>query len=69
MRSCAKLRCGSRASVTAIRCSGSREVLLADLTLEPDRNLVDLCGAHADALTPPVGWRVIDERTSIPAGV
>ncbi len=30
-------------------------------------NLVDLCSAHVERLTPPVGWRVRDERVPVSA--
>ena len=28
----------------------------------------DLCAAHADALTVPLGWRLVDRRTRPPFG-
>jgi hypothetical protein len=45
---------------------GDREVLVGDLTPEADPSLVDLCLEHAERLTPPIGWRIIDQRTRAP---
>jgi uncharacterized protein DUF3499 len=42
-------------------------VLLGELTPDTDPSLVDLCLEHADRLTPPIGWRIIDQRTRAPA--
>ena len=66
MRTCAKLRCRLRASVTVALRYGDREVLVGDLTPEADPSLVDLCLEHAERLTPPIGWRIIDQRTRAP---
>jgi len=41
----------------------AREVLLTDLAAEHDPNLLDLCGVHAERLTPPLGWQMRDERS------
>ena len=38
---------------------------LADLVPERDPNLIDLCGAHADAMIAPYGWELIDDRRPI----
>jgi hypothetical protein len=40
----------------------ARQVIVADLVAERDPNLLDLCREHVSALTPPVGWTVLDER-------
>ncbi len=66
MRACAKLRCRSRASVTVALAYGDREVVVGALSAEADPRLVDLCVEHADRLTPPVGWRVVDVRDRHP---
>lgn len=44
-----------------------REVVVGDLLPERDPNLLDLCDDHVGRMTPPVGWRVIDERSGAPA--
>lgn len=69
MRVCAKLRCRSRASATVALRYEDREVLIGWLVPEPNPNLVDLCAEHADHLTPPVGWRITDDRPGVPAHV
>ncbi|MGH2635271.1 MAG: DUF3499 family protein [Actinomycetota bacterium] len=59
MRTCAKLRCRSRASATAAMRYGDREVIVGELSPDTDPALVDLCREHAERLTPPMGWRIV----------
>jgi uncharacterized protein DUF3499 len=67
MRTCAKLRCRIDATVTVALRYGDREVVVSDLTPDTDPTLVDLCREHADGLTPPIGWRIVDVR--VPAAI
>jgi len=67
VRTCAKPRCGSLASVTVALRYGDREVVIGDLSPDPDPNLVDLCGEHAERLTPPIGWRIVQQEVRQPA--
>jgi hypothetical protein len=67
VRTCAKLRCRSQASVTAALRYGDREVLLGELSPDTDPNLVDLCLEHAEGLTPPIGWRIVWQSVRQPA--
>ena len=60
------MRCESPAAATVALRYEAREVLISDLIREPDPNVLDLCGEHASRLTPPVGWRVRDERATVP---
>jgi hypothetical protein len=39
-----------------------REVVIVDLTGERDPNLLELCRRHTDGLSPPLGWRLTDQR-------
>jgi hypothetical protein len=64
MRICAKMRCGAEPIATVSLAYGARQVIVADLLPERDRNLLDLCREHVDRLTPPVGWSVRDERAA-----
>jgi hypothetical protein len=57
-----KTGCDATADVTVSLIYGSREVVIVDLLLERDPNLLELCRPHADALSPPIGWRVTDHR-------
>lgn len=41
----------------------AREVVVGDLSAEPDPGHLDLCGEHAGRLTPPRGWTVLDRRS------
>lgn len=67
MRTCAKLRCRARARATVLLRYEDREVVIGELAPEPDPSLVDLCAEHADRLTPPLGWRINDVRSPVPA--
>jgi hypothetical protein len=69
VRRCAKLRCATRAVSTAVLRYGDREVLIGDLAPDGDPNHVDLCREHAEALTPPIGWRIVDLRVPAVAAV
>jgi hypothetical protein len=40
---------------------------VGDLSPDRDPNLVDLCGEHAERLTPPIGWRIVRQRVRQPA--
>ena len=64
MRTCAKLNCRSRAAVTAALRYGDREVVVGDLSPDPDPTLVDLCREHAERLTPPMGWRIVRQTVA-----
>ena len=68
MRTCAKLRCGARATVSVALSYEDRDVLVGDLTSRADPRFVDLCDRHAEALRPPIGWRVTDVRAPVAAG-
>lgn len=39
-----------------------RRVVIGELRPQKDPRLLDLCGRHLAAMTPPVGWLVDDER-------
>ena len=67
MRTCAKLRCRTPASVTAALRYGDREVLVGDLSPVGDPNLVELCLEHAERMIPPIGWRIVWQRVRQPA--
>ena len=65
MRTCAKMRCESRAAATVGLRYDEREVFVGELTSSPDRNLLDLCEEHVRTLSPPRGWRVRDDRNVV----
>jgi hypothetical protein len=69
MRICAKMRCGHEPVATVSLRYGDREVVVDDLHPERDPNLLDLCREHVARMTPPVGWRVRDERSHEPVAV
>jgi len=69
MRACAKMRCGQEPVATISLRYAERRVVVADLLIERDPNLLDLCREHVERMTPPIGWAVDDRRTPAPIGV
>jgi hypothetical protein len=61
------MRCSAEAVVTVGLSYEGKVVVIGDLAQEPNPNLLDLCSAHVERLTPPIGWSVRDERTPAPA--
>ncbi|MFN2544830.1 MAG: DUF3499 family protein [Actinomycetota bacterium] len=55
--------CADPAEATVGLLYRDREVMIVDLVAERDPNLLELCGPHTDRLSPPVGWRVTDNRS------
>lgn len=68
MRKCAKMRCDLEAVTTVAVRYADRTVLIRQLASGRDPNLLDLCASHAEALTPPLKWRMVDERGSVLEG-
>ena len=62
-RQCARFGCTAAATATFTFDSTARTVWL-DTPFEGNARAGELCGRHARALTPPVGWRVEDRRES-----
>ncbi len=69
MRRCAKIGCEAPAFATITLRYQEREVLVQPLAPEADPNLLELCLEHVGRMTPPVGWRILDERAEQPAAV
>jgi len=64
---CVKRGCESRAeTVVAVR-HGPKEVVVTDLEGERDPRLLALCRPHADDVSPPIGWCIIDRRATASA--
>lgn len=63
------MRCNTEAAATVGVSYADRVVVIGDLVPVPDPNLLDLCSAHTERLTPPVGWRVQDERAAVAAAL
>lgn len=62
------MHCQSAPQATIALRYSDREVIVGNLLERPDPNLIDLCSEHIDRLTPPVGWRVLDQRVSSDVG-
>lgn len=57
------VRCGAPAAIKMAFAYGARLIWLEDLTqpIVPGLGYA-MCEAHADRLTPPLGWRLLDKR-------
>lgn len=62
MRTCSKTHCSEPAVATIVLRYERRQVAMVDLLADHDPNHMELCARHADALVPPIGWLVQDER-------
>jgi hypothetical protein len=60
-RQCARFGCSAVAVATFTFDSEARTVWL-DVPLDGNARAGELCRRHADALTPPRGWRLEDRR-------
>lgn len=67
MRSCAKMGCGEAAQASVAVRYEARTAVIGALAPTHDPNLLDLCDEHAGRLTPPRGWRLVDERREVAA--
>jgi hypothetical protein len=61
-RACARPACGHTATATFVYDYQARTTWLDPLAGEPQPMAYDLCAAHADALTVPQGWHLVDRR-------
>jgi hypothetical protein len=65
MRGCAKNGCEEPASASVGLRYEQRIVVVGDLQVRYDPNLLELCAAHADRMTPPRGWVTEDRRDPV----
>jgi hypothetical protein len=63
-RHCSRPGCASGPSATMTYDYASRTAWLDDLAPDADPNQYDLCPAHAERLSVPVGWARTDRRAS-----
>jgi Protein of unknown function (DUF3499) len=61
-RACARPACGHPAAATFEYDYHARTTWLDPLAGERHPMAYDLCSGHADALTVPRGWRLVDRR-------
>jgi Protein of unknown function (DUF3499) len=64
-RTCARPGCSTAASATLLYDYRQRTSVLEPLASERHPMAYDLCDAHADSLTVPVGWRLEDRRVPV----
>lgn len=65
-RRCGRPSCGESACATLAFRYAHQQVWLYELSSSPHPSTYDLCQAHADSLTVPLGWSLIDERPAPP---
>jgi hypothetical protein len=65
-RQCARPGCSAVATTTFTFDSRERTVWL-DPPLDGAARAGELCARHTTALAPPLGWQVVDRRSSMPA--
>lgn len=66
-RRCARTSCRWPASATLTFAYHERTVWVEDLRPVKERNEYDLCAAHAERTTVPIGWIKQDQRIAPPA--
>jgi hypothetical protein len=64
-RACCRPDCGETATATLTYDYQARTTWLDSLASETHPMSYDLCGAHADTLTVPRGWRLDDRRRQV----
>jgi Protein of unknown function (DUF3499) len=64
-RACSRPDCGETATATFTYDYQARTSSLELLAAESHPMSYDLCGAHADTLTAPRGWRLEDRRRQV----
>ena len=62
-RVCARPYCSTAASATMSYSYDSGSVWLDDLTVDGHPMVHDLCSLHADSVSVPKGWRLVDRRS------
>ena len=67
-RKCARPGCANAAVATLTYDYRNSSAWLEKLAAEPHPMTHDLCQAHADRLTVPVGWRLEDRRAVASVG-
>lgn len=61
-RSCARPGCGEPATATFSYQYATSTVWLDDLAPDAHPAVYDVCRRHADHLTAPRGWQLVDNR-------
>jgi Protein of unknown function (DUF3499) len=65
-RGCTRPGCGDAATATFVYDYARRTTWLDPLAVERHPMAYDLCRRHADALSVPRGWQLVDRRTPPP---
>jgi hypothetical protein len=62
LRLCSKNSCQSPAFATLTYVYADQEAVVGPLSATKEPHTYDLCQAHSERLTAPVGWRVVRYR-------
>jgi hypothetical protein len=62
LRLCSKTACSDSAEATLTYVYADSEAVVGPLAAVKEPHSYDLCAAHAERLSPPVGWRVVRYR-------
>lgn len=69
IRSCRRTACQRPAAASLSYCYASAQVWLEDVHREPEPQRWDICREHAELLTIPLRWELMDVRSStVPTG-
>jgi hypothetical protein len=64
-RQCSRPGCAERAYVSLTYQYGLSCAWLDELPAERDPHAYDLCSRHVDALSVPLGWKLVDRRRRV----
>ncbi len=67
-RTCSKVACGGEAVATLTYVYADSMAVLGPLSGKPEPHSYDLCAAHAESLTPPLGWQVVRHSVVVDVG-
>ena len=63
-RQCSRTACSAPAAFTLTYEYGRSQVWLDELSAERDPHGYDLCAAHTERLSLPLGWHLLDRRAT-----
>jgi Protein of unknown function (DUF3499) len=68
-RQCSRTACAELATATLTYEYGRSHVWLDALSAERDPHGYDLCAGHAERLSVPLGWHLVDRRRPLHAAL
>lgn len=64
-RHCSRPQCSAEAAVTLTYSYGTAQAWLDVLSAQREPHLYDLCDRHAERLSVPSGWELVDRRRPV----